>query len=184
MCFRTRVDLAKQESLIAMQGRSTMLKGTTKALIVMSLLQANVRAVLYIAGVAAVTLAGVLFAFVAFFGVPVHSGVEDILLSPYMIDRGIRTDSGSDASQVSPLLRQAAAFAKYLDLHEETSEIRAERAVGEVLPAMPRITPKLRVLATSCFETNPAMSLALIDKPGRGKHSGPARNARQNRIVR
>ena len=150
-----------------LKGEHTMLKHRIERLAVMSPLEANVIKVLYITGVIAVILAGILFALTVFIGVPADDSIED---SPSVIQRFKETLEKSGDNQESLLEQEAAIFAQHLDFQEEEKETVAERTAEDGPAAVPSGTPKFRVFATSYFEANPEMSLALIDEPGKGKH--------------
>jgi len=147
-----------------------MLQDAKRSLAVLPLSQTHAIKALYVTSAMAVTLAGILFAVTAFAGVPTDDNVERILCSPGVRERFEGTREKSADNQTSPLLREVEAFAHYLAQNEETPEISAERTVGDASAQMPFVTPKFKVFATSCFEANPQLSLALIDEPGRGKH--------------
>ncbi|UCC98316.1 MAG: hypothetical protein JSW66_00180 [Phycisphaerales bacterium] len=127
-----------------------------------------------ITSVLAVLLAGVLFVFPVVFGVRSDERTNTFLASPGVREKFEKAaDSKAKPSEdrASPLLQQAEAFALYLNPPKtNVSAARKQPKAAGILPAMPVTTPKFKVFATSYFEDNPEMSLALIDEPGRGRH--------------
>ncbi len=131
---------------------------------------------LRITGVLAAILAGVL---IKYFVLPMVSDVggdqrvEEVLDSPGVIERFKQT-KGTHArgtgNQTSPLVKQAAAYARYLNPPEKPKP----RIKGD--PRLPRgpvlgpTTPKFQVFATAYFEGDPELSQALIDEPGKGRY--------------
>ena len=133
---------------------------------------------LRITSVVAAVLAVVFFAFSAVFGVrgyePV-SGRERFLNSSVIEKfnklRGQRSAKGR--SQVSPLVKQAEAFALYLDppkppkLPITTPGTRTSRITT---PRPNEFTAKFTLIGTSYYASHPELSLALIDEVGKGLH--------------
>jgi hypothetical protein len=73
-------------------------------------------------------------------------------------------------SQVFPLVQQAQAFALYLT----PPVVKPVPAISNVNPApvvaVPAdVTPKIKILGTNYNQSNPELSLALIDEPGSGR---------------
>jgi len=128
---------------------------------------------LRITSVIAAILACVLFAFPVVFGVRNNVNLEEFLNSPGAIEK-FRSTEGKKAkkseSQSSPLVQQAEAFAKYLNppksIIPKTSAGLKTASISRDLP----VTPKFKVLGTCYYASNPEMSLALIDEPGKGRH--------------
>jgi hypothetical protein len=128
---------------------------------------------LRIASIAAVVLAAAFFVFPAVFGVQREEETEQFLKSPGIIEQLGKADdrkkTKSDSSQDAPLVKQAEAFALYLNPPQPK-----EPAEGPVLPTggdVPRprmVTPKFELIGTSFYASAPQLSLALIDEPGRG----------------
>ncbi len=129
---------------------------------------------LRITSVAAVALAVVFFAFPAVFGVRGDEQTERFLNSAGVIEKFNKLRSGKSAkgrSQVSPLVKQAEAFALYLDPPKPPKP--------EITTPGPRPTPipgpkpkvvsaKFTLIGTSYYASHPELSLALIDEVGKG----------------
>ena len=79
-----------------------------------------------------------------------------------------------DKQIISPLVKQAQAFAMYLNPPEPPKpkeEKRLQKAVEKkpviiVKPEAPK--PKFKVIATSYYRSNPVESMALVEEPGSG----------------
>jgi hypothetical protein len=135
---------------------------------------------LRITSVIAVILAGAFFAFPAVFGVRGDEQAEGFLNSAGVIEkfnklRGQRNEKARD--QVSPLVKQAELFARYLN---PPKPVKTKSATKVTTPG-PRTTPiigprpskvstKFTLIGTSYYASHPEMSLALIDEPGKGWH--------------
>jgi len=126
---------------------------------------------LRITSIVAAVLAGVLFVFPVVFGVRSDPEAEQFLNSPGVIElfkkaRISQTKAGT--SQSSPLVNQARAFAKYLKpdrpkppVTPQGPGIKTRRPPGPVFAKFP-------LLATVVHESNPELSIALINEPGPG----------------
>lgn len=70
----------------------------------------------------------------------------------------------------SPLLKQATAFASYLNppTPPVPQELPPPRSGMQPAPRPPAVTPKFVLLSTSCYRFSPERSLALIAEPGKG----------------
>jgi len=113
--------------------------------------------------------------FVIFFVFPVVFGsddhIEEFLNSPGVIEKFNKTvgnKSRGDASQKSPLVKQAGAFALYLDPPKPKTPKTATG--GTTITRGPAVTPKFKVIGTSYYKGRPELSIALIDEPGKGLH--------------
>ncbi len=77
-------------------------------------------------------------------------------------------------NQVSPLVKQAEAFAKYLNPPAKVS--RPKKSSSRATTRKPATRPlgdvssKFELIATSFYESRPELSLALIDEPGKELH--------------
>ena len=125
---------------------------------------------LRITSILAVALAAVLVVFSVVFGVRGDKGVEKLLDEPGVIEK-FNKSAGNKAprgtSQVSPLVKQAGAFALYLN----PPKPKAPRSVPSRTPGVrrtPSARPRFTVIATSYSKDHPEMSIALIDEPGKG----------------
>ena len=113
--------------------------------------------------------------FVIFFVFPVVFGsddyIEELLNSPGVIEKfnkAVGNKAAGDASQTSPLVEQAGAFALYLD--PPKPKMPKTATGGTTTARGPAVTPKFKVLGTSYYKGRPELSIALIDEPGKGLH--------------
>jgi len=128
---------------------------------------------LRITSIIAVIVAGILFVFPVLFGVRSDGQIKQLLSSPGVIER-FKETAGTKiketGSQVSPLVRQAEAFALVINPPPKPRPV----APASVVPTEPRppapVAPKFTLVATSVHQSNPDMSLAFIDEPGKGLH--------------
>ncbi len=117
-------------------------------------------------------LAGVLFVFPVVFGSRSDELINEFLGSPgarEKFEKATSSKTQNNEERASPLVQQAEAFALYLN--PPKSSVAAgprEKATGLLRP--PVTTPKFKVFGTLYFQSNPEMSQALIDEPGRGRH--------------
>ncbi len=128
---------------------------------------------LRITSIIAVVLAVVFFVFPAAFGVRGDKQIEQFLSSAGAIEKfkEARGDKVGDSQhEISPLVKQAEAFALYLN---PPPKPKPEPSVSEVKneprPAGP-VTAKFKLIGTSRHVLQPELSLALIDEPGKGLH--------------
>ena len=126
---------------------------------------------LRIMSILAVALVGILVVFSVVFGIRGDKDIEELLGQPDVIEK-FNKSAGNKAtrgpSQISPLVQQARAFALYLNPPKPP----ATRPVKGRTPSVvrrPSATPKFTVVATSYSKSNPEMSIALIDEPGKGR---------------
>ncbi|MGA1979771.1 MAG: hypothetical protein ABSG99_04290 [Sedimentisphaerales bacterium] len=125
---------------------------------------------LRITSIIAVVLAVIFFVFPAVFGVRGDKQIEQFLNSAGVIEefRGAKGDKVKDSRQeISPLVKQAEAFALYLN---PPPEPKPEPSVSHNEPRPVAVSPKFRLVGTSRHELHPELSLALIDEPGKGLH--------------
>ena len=125
---------------------------------------------LRITSILAVALAAVLVVFSVVFGVRGDKDIEKLLGEPDVIEK-FNKSSGNKAargaSQVSPLVQQAGAFALYLNPPKPKAPRPVTGRKAGVKRA-PSATPKFKVVATSYYKDHPELSIALIDEPGKG----------------
>jgi hypothetical protein len=128
---------------------------------------------LRITSIIAVIAAGILFVFPVFFGVRSDGQIKQLLSSPGVIERFKETAGTKikeNGNQVSPLVRQAEAFALVINPPPK-SRPAAPASAGPTEPRPPAsVAPKFTLVATSFHQSNPDMSLAFIDEPGKGLH--------------
>ena len=126
---------------------------------------------LRITSIVAAVLAGILFIFPVIFGVRSDPQIEQLLSSASVIEK-FKEAAGNKAkvseNQVSPLAKQADAFALYLN-PPAPKVVQTAPAATAPKPMAP-VTPKFTLVGISCHESNPELSLAFIDEPGKGLH--------------
>jgi hypothetical protein len=127
---------------------------------------------LRITSVVAVVLAVFFFVFPAVFSVRSDEQVEQFLSFPGVIEKFSKAKGDSDKrseSQISPLVKEAQAFALYLNPppkpKKETRPIPKKTTTPR--PQAP-VSPKFKLIGVSYYASHPELSLALIDEPGRG----------------
>jgi hypothetical protein len=124
---------------------------------------------LRITSIIAVVLAVVFFVLPAVFGVSGDEQTEQFLDSAGVIEKfkEAEGDKVKDSRQeISPLVKQAEAFALYLNpAPKPKTKPRVSRSKPR--PKGP-VSPKFKLVGTSHYALHPALSLALIDEPGKG----------------
>jgi hypothetical protein len=128
---------------------------------------------LQITSIIAAILAGVFIVFPVMYGVRSNEQIGKFLELPSVKEKfesaaDIKTKTGQ--SRESPLVKQAEAFALYLNplkpaVRKVTKGTRIPGISGKV-----NVTPKFPVLATIVYPDNPTLSQALINEPGKGRH--------------
>jgi hypothetical protein len=130
----------------------------------------NMIKTLRITSIVAVVLAGILFISPVVFGVrgdgPQLAGAG--VIAKFKEATGNKAKESE--SQVSPLVKQAEAFALYMNPPPKPKPVvQAPPVTPEIRPPAP-VSPKFTLLATSVYQSHPEMSLAFIDEPGKGTH--------------
>ena len=130
---------------------------------------------LRITSVVAAVMAVAFFAFPAVFGVRGDEQTERFLDSASVIEKfkKLRGDkSAKGRSQVSPLVKQAEAFALYLDPPKPKTRITTPggRPTPIVTPRPDVVSAKFTLIGISYYASHPELSLVLIDEPGKGLH--------------
>ncbi len=128
---------------------------------------------LRITSVVAAILAGVFFVFPVIYGVHSNESIDEFLKLPSAKEKfekaaDIKIKTGE--SQESPLVKQAEAFAKYLNPDRPTAPRTIKESKIPGISSKVTVTPKFPVLATIVYPDNPMLSQALIDEPGKGRH--------------
>ena len=127
---------------------------------------------LRITGIIVAVLAAFFIVLPAVLGVRSDEQAEQFLNSAGAIEKfnEARGDKAKDSeSQASPLVKQAEAFALYLNPPPESEKATAPRNTRA--PLRPRtVSTKFKLIGTSFYASHPEMSLALIDEPGKGLH--------------
>jgi hypothetical protein len=135
--------------------------------------KANMIKTLRITSIIAAALAVVFFVFPAIFGVRSDEQTEQFLNSAGMIEKFNKAkgkNSAKDEGQISPLVKQAEAFALYLNPPKPKKAPPTRRTDRpSIIPRPPApVSPKFKLIGTSHYASHPESSLALIDEVGKG----------------
>jgi len=131
---------------------------------------------LRITTIIAAILAVGFFAFPVVFGFRGDEQIEQFLNSPSAIENFNKAKGAKllkTGNQVSPLVKQAAAFGFYLNpppkvvSRPKTTPAARKQAP---IPEPPRAPAKFTLIGTSYYSARPELSLAYIDEPGKGLH--------------
>lgn len=129
---------------------------------------------LRITGILAVILAGGFFVFPVFFGVRGDEQVEEFLNSTGILEEFNRAKDGQESSQESqsfPLVKQAEAFARFLNPPQPTiTTTPSISAQPTITQRPPMVSAKFALIGTCYYQSNPQQSLAFIDESGKGLH--------------
>ena len=126
---------------------------------------------LRITAITAALLAVGLLVFPAVFGARGDRAVGEFLKSPGAIEQFQRAkgDEVRGEGQISPLVKQARAFALYLDPPPPKRPKAAPRPSRPRPAPRPKVTSaKFKLVGTSFYALHPDLSLAMIDEPGKG----------------
>ena len=102
--------------------------------------------------------------------------VEEFLNKPGVIETFEKSNVSKNAKTTtakSAIERQAESFAKYLNPPEpkQPSRQRTNKTSPRAQAVRPKtVNAKFKLVGTSFHSSNPSLSLALIDEPGKGKH--------------
>jgi len=121
--------------------------------------------------IATAILAGLLFISPVFFGVRADEEAEQFLNSPGVVEKlkQAKVDKQTESqSQSSPLVKQAEAFALYLNPPPEPTRANLVRQQAIIPPKPPKAYAKFSLIGTSVHATKPEESLAFINEPGKG----------------
>jgi hypothetical protein len=133
--------------------------------------KSNMIKTLRITSIVAAILAVVFFVFLGVSGFRSDEQLEQFLSSPGVVEK-IKETKAERAkrgeSRVSPLVKQAEAFALYLNPPPPVKKKRPSAPKRSVTPRPQTVSPKFKVVATSYYALRPEQSLALIDEPGKG----------------
>jgi hypothetical protein len=127
---------------------------------------------LRITSIIAVVLA-VFFVLPAVFGVRGDEQREQFLNSAGVIEKFKESKGdkvGDRGQEISPLVKQAEAFALYLSPPPPPQPIVSEPSRSQSPPQPKATSPKFKLVGTSYYALHPELSLALIDEPGKGLH--------------
>ncbi len=127
---------------------------------------------LQITSIIAAILAIVLFVLPVVFGVRSDEQVEQFLNSTDVIEKFNKAKGDSDKrseNQISPLVKQAEAFALYLNPPAKPTPKKTPATYeSPILPRPTVVSAKFTLIGTSYYALHPELSLALIDEPGKG----------------
>lgn len=118
-----------------------------------------------------VILAVVFFVFPVIFGVRGDEQVEQFLSSPGVIEKFSKAKGDKDRrseSQISPLIKEAQAFALYLNPPAKPPKRATAPRKPTVTPRPQTVSAKFELIGVSYYASHPELSLALIDEPGKG----------------
>jgi len=131
---------------------------------------------LHITSIIVAILAASLLIFAAVFGVRTDPKIEEFLKAPGAVDKFTAAKGqrpAKEEGQGSPLVRQAAVLAQFLNPppppQPQPTPGTAQQPAAQPAPLAP-VSTKFNLIATSYHSSNPDMSLALIDEPGKGLH--------------
>jgi len=138
---------------------------------------------LRLSSIVVAALAVYFFAFPVVFGTGQNTKVEEFLQQPTAIEKFKKEDrdkSRRPEHQDSPLVREAARFANYLNPpkppppkrgpSDDRSEPPADNRPPPPPPPPGAVMPRITLIALSYNESRPEDSVALIDEPGEGRH--------------
>lgn len=127
---------------------------------------------LQITGIIAAVMAGVLLIIPTILGGPKDKETEEFLNSAGVIDnfnqnKGEKKAKGD--SQISPLVKQAQAFALYLNPPPKPAPPpSAGHTAPAAIPKPEIVSAKFELVGTAYYALHPELSMALIDEPGKG----------------
>ena len=126
-----------------------------------------------LAAALAITIVG-FFGYRIVYGIRSDEKIKEFLSSPGVIEKfkkaeGNRSKTSND--QNPPLVQQAQAYALYLNppAPKVPKNTQAGRDATRISSQL-NVTPQFKVRGISYYPNNPAMSMALIDEPGKGIH--------------
>jgi hypothetical protein len=123
---------------------------------------------LHIIGYAIAALAVVLLVGFFFYGYkPVDKATEDFLKAPTIVETFDKTKTAPSDNEQSPLVKQAGAFALYLNPPPPPEPVRSESSPIEAVRPV-EVAVQFTLSGISYFADQPERSIALIDEPGKG----------------
>jgi hypothetical protein len=115
--------------------------------------------------------------FLGVFGLKGDEEIEKFLNSPGVVEifKKLATKTNESSDQISPLVKQARAFARIINppappKPKPTKSVPKKTAKSKPARPKPKVTvsAKFKLLATCRYETDPAKSMALLDMPAKG----------------
>jgi hypothetical protein len=131
---------------------------------------------LRITGIIVGVVAAVFVVFPSVFGVRSDKQIERFLSSAGAVEKfnAAKNDRAKDdEGRGSPLVKQAEAFALYLNPPPKPAEDKPQETPATGVPVVHRpatVSSKFTLIGTSYYALHPELSLALIDEPGKGLH--------------
>jgi len=127
---------------------------------------------LRITGILTAVFAIVVFVFVAVPVVRADTKDDQILNSKSVMEefkKAKGTGSRKTKDEKSPLVKEAESFAKYLNPPKPKPARKPSKTrKSKPKPRPKRVSVKFKLVGTSYYASNPDLSLALIDQPGKG----------------
>jgi hypothetical protein len=130
---------------------------------------------LRITTIVVVLLAVVFFVCAVVFGSRGDERIKAVLNSPSVIERfnsAADTKVKAGVGRLSPLVEQAQRLAAYLNppVRKEPVRPQVSRPPVDIQPPRADVSAKFKVCATVVHQTDPKLSLACIEEPGKGLH--------------
>ena len=128
---------------------------------------------LRITSVVAAILGGVFIVLPVIYGVRSDERIDKFLKLPgakVKFESAADTKTKTGENRESPLVKQAEAFALYLNPVKPPVRKISRSGQTPSISSKVNVTPKFPVYATIVCPENPKLSQALIDEPGRGRH--------------
>jgi hypothetical protein len=128
---------------------------------------------LQITSIIAAILAGVFIVFPVIYGVRNDGSIDKFLELPSVKEKfesAADTKTKTGQSQESPLVKQAEAFALYLNPLKPVVRKVPKGARVPGISGKVNVTPKFTVLATIVYPDDPTLSQVLINEPGTGRY--------------
>ncbi len=126
---------------------------------------------LRIISIVAILLACAFLAVPFIFQKRIDPKADELLKTESAVEKFSKTQDQRAAkkdAQASPLVKQAQAFALFLNPPKPEPTPEEIAAESEIRPEL--VTPKFTLIGTSVHPTRPELSLALIDEPGKGMY--------------
>lgn len=125
---------------------------------------------LRITSIIAAILAAVFFILALVFGIASQPEYTQFLNTdslPEQFKRAQADKMGRSDTQIPPLVKQAQAFALYLNPPKPKP---TPAPIELTKPRPSAVSPKFKLIGTSVHQSRPELSMALIDEPGKGLH--------------
>jgi hypothetical protein len=126
---------------------------------------------LRITSIVVVIVAGIFFVFPIVFGARHNKDADRFINSPSVVEQFNSTfaNKNTGENKISPLVKQAEAFALYLNPPVKPKPAPTNRRdLSPTIPRPERVSTKFTLIGTSFFPAKPEQSLAFINEPGKG----------------